>query len=155
MSYTKQTWENLPSTTTPITADRLNHMEDGIYNANEGLIEVHDSYDTSTTEPYSANYVNRIGKLLWEGTFSSGSLQVSGISDYTMIAVLINNEVLGFGSQRYGGCPFTQYASAGIASYGYRYNYNATTETLSTDSEQTGATNGTRIVPITKIYGVF
>lgn len=99
--------------------------------------------------------INRIGKLLWEGTFSSGSLQVSGISDYTMIAVLINNEVLGFGSQRYGGCSFTQYATAGIASYGYRYNYDATTETLSTDSQQTGATNGTRIVPITKIYGVF
>ena len=30
MAYTKQTWENLPSTNTPITADRLNHIEDGI-----------------------------------------------------------------------------------------------------------------------------
>ena len=99
--------------------------------------------------------INRMGKLLWEGTFSSGSLQVSGISDYTMIAVLIDGTVLGFGSQRYGGCSFTQYATAGIASYGYRYNYNATTETLSTDSQQTGATNGTNIVPITKIYGIF
>ena len=99
--------------------------------------------------------INRMGKLLWEGTFSSGSLQVSGISDYTMIAVLIDGTVLGFGSQRYGGCPFTLYASTGIACYGYRYNYDATTETLSTDGEQTGATNGTNIVPITKIYGIF
>lgn len=30
MAYVKQTWENLPSTNTPITAERLNHMEDGI-----------------------------------------------------------------------------------------------------------------------------
>lgn len=30
MSYTKQTWEDLPSLNTPITANRLNHMEDGI-----------------------------------------------------------------------------------------------------------------------------
>lgn len=30
MAYIKQTWENLPSTNTPITAERLNHMEDGI-----------------------------------------------------------------------------------------------------------------------------
>ena len=33
MAYIRQTWEDAPSTNTPITADRLNHMEDGIYNA--------------------------------------------------------------------------------------------------------------------------
>lgn len=33
MGYTKQNWENLPSTNTPITAERLNHMEDGIEEA--------------------------------------------------------------------------------------------------------------------------
>lgn len=35
MAYTKQTWANLPSKTTPINASRLNHMEDGIYDANQ------------------------------------------------------------------------------------------------------------------------
>jgi len=35
MAYTKQTWANLPSKTTPINATRLNHMEDGIYDANQ------------------------------------------------------------------------------------------------------------------------
>ena len=30
MAYQKQTWINLPDKTTPISADRLNHMEDGI-----------------------------------------------------------------------------------------------------------------------------
>lgn len=34
MAYTKQTWTNLPSKTTPINATRLNHMEDGIESAN-------------------------------------------------------------------------------------------------------------------------
>lgn len=33
MAYVKQNWENLPSTNTPITAERLNHMEDGIAEA--------------------------------------------------------------------------------------------------------------------------
>ena len=33
MAYVKQNWENLPSTNTPITAERLNHMEDGISEA--------------------------------------------------------------------------------------------------------------------------
>lgn len=30
MAYDKQTWANSPLTTSPISADRLNHMEDGI-----------------------------------------------------------------------------------------------------------------------------
>lgn len=30
MTYEKQTWENYPSTASPLNADRLNHMEDGI-----------------------------------------------------------------------------------------------------------------------------
>lgn len=33
MAYTKQTWANLPAQTSPLSAERLNHMEDGIYNA--------------------------------------------------------------------------------------------------------------------------
>lgn len=35
MAYQKQIWENLPSQNTPLSADRLNHMEDGIYDAYE------------------------------------------------------------------------------------------------------------------------
>ena len=33
MAYTKQTWKNYPDTTTPLSAARLNHIEDGISNA--------------------------------------------------------------------------------------------------------------------------
>jgi hypothetical protein len=33
MSYTKQTWLNGPDGNTPVDADRLNHMEDGIATA--------------------------------------------------------------------------------------------------------------------------
>ena len=35
MAYEKQSWSNLPSKTTPINASRLNHMEQGIYDANQ------------------------------------------------------------------------------------------------------------------------
>ena len=31
MAYPKQTWNDLPDRSTPLTAERLNHMEDGIY----------------------------------------------------------------------------------------------------------------------------
>ena len=69
MAYTKQTWENLPSTNTPITADRLNHMEDGIYNA----YEINNSYSTSQTKGYSCEYLNT--------QFSTAGIEESG-SDY-------------------------------------------------------------------------
>ena len=35
MAYEKQIWEDLPSESTPINADRLGHMEQGIYDANQ------------------------------------------------------------------------------------------------------------------------
>lgn len=34
MAYTKINWENLPSTSTPVNATNLNHMDQGIYDAN-------------------------------------------------------------------------------------------------------------------------
>ena len=36
MAYVKQTWTDRPSKTTPINAARLNHMEEGIYEASQG-----------------------------------------------------------------------------------------------------------------------
>lgn len=38
MSYTKQTWLNGPDGQTPLDADRLNHMEDGIETASEQIL---------------------------------------------------------------------------------------------------------------------
>ena len=35
MSYSPKNWENTPSTATPINADNLNHMEQGIYDATQ------------------------------------------------------------------------------------------------------------------------
>lgn len=37
MSYEKQVWENFPSTNTPVSAERFNHMEDGIASAHAEL----------------------------------------------------------------------------------------------------------------------
>lgn len=53
MAYTKQTWNDLPNTTTPVTATRLNHIEDGVYDANKlrgGLIAVGTIWTDSVSE---------------------------------------------------------------------------------------------------------
>lgn len=53
MTYEKQMWVNLPDQTTPISAERLNHIEDGIYqaqtDANEGIEGLATKADKSTT----------------------------------------------------------------------------------------------------------
>lgn len=41
MSYTKTNWKNTPSTQTPLSAENLNHIEQGIYDAHQGLNELH------------------------------------------------------------------------------------------------------------------
>lgn len=38
--YTRMNWENTPSTATPLTADNLNHMDEGIERATDGAIAI-------------------------------------------------------------------------------------------------------------------
>ena len=38
VEYVKQAWKNKPNVSSPLNADRLNHMEDGIWN-NSGKIK--------------------------------------------------------------------------------------------------------------------
>lgn len=100
MAYVKQVWENLPSTNTPLSADRLNHMEDGIYEANEELIEVHNSYSTSTSDSYSCNYVNGVaGKILWTNPNSTSDFSPQTITlssdDYDILEFFWRSDVAG------------------------------------------------------------
>lgn len=69
MAYTKQTWVDLPSKTTPINAIRLNYMEDGIESANT----------TATTS--SAGQMSASDKTKLNGISSNAknvSISVSG-----------------------------------------------------------------------------
>lgn len=54
MSYTKQTWSDTASSGTPITAARMNHMEDGIKAAN-------DAWDSVSHRSDKGWQIERIG----------------------------------------------------------------------------------------------
>lgn len=57
MAYTKINWEDFPSTNTPINATNLNHMDQGIYDANtRHVITIGLNADTTTTS--TAAYQN-------------------------------------------------------------------------------------------------
>ena len=89
MAYSKQTWQDLPNTTTPITASRLNHMEDGI-EANDvnGIV-------VSATEPSTDRrkvWLQK-GKNLFDisvnslsvGLWSSGNVIAANSSGYYVV----------------------------------------------------------------------
>lgn len=48
--YTRINWENTPSTATPLTADNLNHMDEGIEQATDGVTAVEEALKTATAE---------------------------------------------------------------------------------------------------------
>lgn len=45
--YTRMNWENTPSTATPLTADNLNHMDEGIERATDGAIALESEIATA------------------------------------------------------------------------------------------------------------
>ncbi len=57
MAYEKQTWSNYPNTSSPINAERLNHMEQGIEDASESEI---DDTQSSLNKTYSSNKIESL-----------------------------------------------------------------------------------------------
>ena len=63
MAYTKQVWADLPAKTSPFSASRMNHIENGISNNDTNKLDktsVKITKTTSDSDIYSCNYVNGI-----------------------------------------------------------------------------------------------
>lgn len=68
---TKITFEDLPSTNTPLSASNLNTLQDNVESAINGTIS--NSYGTSQTIGYSQNYVNDLTNI----TTGSSTIDIS------------------------------------------------------------------------------
>lgn len=53
--YTRMNWENTPSTATPLTADNLNHMDEGIEQATDGAIALESEITTARGDSADLN----------------------------------------------------------------------------------------------------
>ena len=53
--YTRMNWENTPSTATPLTADNLNHMDEGIEQATDGAISLETEIATARGDSADLN----------------------------------------------------------------------------------------------------
>lgn len=108
----------------------------------------------SDNDTYSCNYINKIGKSLWQGTFDSGSIEIAGLSKYTIIGVYTSDSVLCIGTKSYGSGGFLEYGSSSNISFN-AYRFNASGDTLTIDTNNTGATNGKQHIKVLQIWGLF
>ena len=108
---------------------------------------------TSTTDTYCCNYVNRFGKLLWSGSFSEGSINVEGSTDYTVFIVEVSGLVCCIGNRSYGGAVVGTYNSYAQEKWSYRIGGSGDNWTI--DTANKGGSNGTSNMTITAIYGLF
>ncbi len=81
-TYTMQTWENLPSEETPVSAERLDHIEQGIKNAADkrALKDIYDDYSVNLGRK-SGTSAGTFSTALGQGNTASGYCSQSGGAD--------------------------------------------------------------------------
>ncbi len=95
MAYEKQNWKDLPDETTPITKDRLEHMEDGIYendiNTNsllEALGLKDDTYDSTKT--YAIGDMVIKNHAIYECTTAITATEAWNSNHWTIVPIIVN-----------------------------------------------------------------
>lgn len=103
MAYNKTTWENAPSTNTPINASNLNKIEEGIYQNSVKADQVGDLTTLKTTvknnlvNAINENYDNidgLVGTILWTNpnptsNFDGQNVNLSN-SDYDVLEIIFD-----------------------------------------------------------------
>ena len=96
---------------------------------------------------------DKLGKSLWKGSFTSGTIAVPGINKCVCLAVNVGG-VMCVGNKNYGIGGYVKYGYYSIFTYGYRFTVN-TNDTVSIDKYNFGGSDGTKNVEITEIHGIF
>lgn len=119
---------------------------------NSDFLPIENKKSDSTEKVYSCDYVNKFGKKLWSGSFTSDSITVPDLSNYNFIAVNVGGAWC-FGNVNYGIGGAGGYGSYTCSIYSYRFRYN--NNTLTIDDINKGGSNGSTNVAVTAIYGLF
>ena len=158
MAYSKQIWENAPSTNSPLNADRLNHMEDGIYNAYN---QIKDNYTESGTDAYSCNYANNnfasMGTILWVNPNTSTSFASQNITlssdNYDVLEIYVKQAT---GNSRiqstkllkgYDGMLYTEF-DTGLIARRLATRVSDTVYTIGNVQSTSEYTNNTNVIPV-------
>lgn len=135
-----------------VTDDDINEIK-SVINNKVGDVDNLDTTSNTIVGAINENNasIKSIGKLLWEGSFTSGSITINGLSDYTTIIAIVGGATC-IGSLTYGLGGAGVYGSYATSIYNYRFAVNGNTLTI--DNINRGGSDGTSNVPVTKIYGL-
>lgn len=99
MAYNKTVWENKPSTNSPVNANNMNKIEQGIYDSSLGVEKIGDITLLDTTDKTSVvNAINEVnGNLPKITSLWSGSKSTTG--DITLSEAYTNYDFLLVGIQ--------------------------------------------------------
>lgn len=138
MAYTKQTWTNLPSETTPFSAARMEHMEDGIY-------------DVSTTNATtsSAGLMSSTDKTRLDELYTGKAIIMVYLGANTTIATQAWTQVnIPFNTVKYNyGGKFSLNTSTGVVSYTGNKKLKVTVQLFRDSSTTSGS-----LYPSTSFY---
>lgn len=158
----KITWADKVTLDAQPDVARINKVIDDDMNEIKSVVNDNDDIvgDLSNlTTPDNSSIVgalNSIGKKLWEGSFTSGDITVNGLSDYTVIIVVLDRGtgVYCIGSKNYGLGGVGDYASYSIHTYSYRFE-NPSPNVLEITANAKGGSDGTSQATVKAIYGLF
>lgn len=90
--YTRMNWENTPSTATPLTADNLNHMDEGIEQATDGAIALETEIATARGSH------NSLGARLdtADANLANKTDKTSTLAGYGIVNAYTKTEMLNF-----------------------------------------------------------
>lgn len=137
MAFLKKTWENAPSEETPITAEELNRMEQGIYDSADGSIYAtnHISMgrrDDTSVANNSIAYGANAEASGWGATSIGSATTASG---YLSFAIGFNTRA----TETYAYAEGEQTVASGHGSHAEGYNTNASASCSHSEGEQTVA----------------
>ena len=78
MAYIKTEWENEPSESTPINAENLNKMEDGIYNNSQNIGNITTLKTTNKTNIVNAINELKDGEIYSTSEINTGKIWIDG-----------------------------------------------------------------------------
>lgn len=95
MAYEKQIWKDLPDETTPITAERLNHLEDGVFENDTQLSKIlealglnNDTYDS--TKIYAVGDMVIKNHTIYECTIAITTAEVWNSAHWKIVPIITN-----------------------------------------------------------------
>ena len=115
------------------------------------------NYELMQSDNALAEGLAKFGKKLWNGSFTSGSIEVTGAAKYKVILVYLTDNVLTIGTHYCGGGSYGTSGNYDMTQAGYRLSPTTSGDNMIysiTETAKGGRKNGAQVA-ITAIYGLF